>query len=78
MSNKKIKKFNSEQEASDWMYNEELSDENCTDNYRFAFEDDGKAMMVYKEIQDTGCCGSFDEQVIVSDRVAHIGCNYGH
>jgi hypothetical protein len=71
--------FTSEQEAEAWMDKDlEDSDEHCIDNYRFAFLDDAKAMADYQDKKDNGCCGYFDEEVVVNGRKAIIGCNYGH
>lgn len=73
-----LKKFASEQEASDWMYDEAVVDEDCIDNYRFAFQDDNEAMNQYEDIRSGGCCGFFDEEIMVAGRLATIGCNFGH
>lgn len=70
------KKFASEGEAADWMY--EYIDDSCIDNYRFAWKDDSKAVLEYDGRVREGCCGSFDDEVIINGRVAMIGCNYGH
>ena len=51
---------------------------NCIDNYRFAYVDDETAMFLYHEAQADGCCGGFDEKVLVNGKEAMIGCNYGH
>ena len=24
------------------------------------------------------CCGSFDEEIMIANKLATIGCNYGH
>ena len=70
------KEFTSEGVAMAWMV-EEVND-SCMDNSRFAFEDDEEAMRNYEEQKNSGCCGSFDEDIIVAGRPAKIGCNYGH
>ena len=44
----------------------------------FAYNDDKKAIATYNEIQNRGCCGSFDREVRIAGRLATIGCNYGH
>jgi hypothetical protein len=71
------KSFETESEAGDWMDNY-LKDENCKDNYRFAFADNYWEMVYYEAQQDDGCCGYFDKKILVQGRPAWIGCNYGH
>lgn len=68
--------FNSEAGATSWMYAE--IDDDCIDNYRFAFEDDAEAVTKYEQARDEGCCGRFDQDIYVAGRKAMIGCNYGH
>jgi hypothetical protein len=68
--------FANAQDAHDWMLAE--VDDPCVDNYRFAYNDDEKAIATYNEIQNRGCCGSFDREVRIAGRLATIGCNYGH
>jgi hypothetical protein len=69
--------FDSEREASDWMY-EVLSGEECFDNYRFCFTDQPNAEQAYEELASGGCCGSADYDINVKGRLARIGCNFGH
>ena len=52
-----MKTLNTVQEATDWLFNEEMVDEDCVDNFRFAFKDDTTAMKKYREDQESGCCG---------------------
>lgn len=73
-----MEKFNSEKEASEWMFNEAVVDEDCVDNYRFAYEDDSASVTVYEQIMSEGCCGFFDKLIMVAGRLATIGCNFGH
>lgn len=73
-----MKEFDSEKEASEWMYNEALEDEHCVDNYRFAFQDDSVSVNKYMNAENAGCCGFFDEDIMVAGRLAKIGCNFGH
>lgn len=73
---KKLPKCNSEELAVQWMLAE--VDDPCVDNIRFAFVDDAGQMRAYKEAQNKGCCGFFDEEVLVMGRVAKVGCNFGH
>ena len=68
--------FSTIQDANEWM--DEQVDDPYQDNYRFAFTDDEGEMANYEHKQSTGCCGSFDSEVIVDGRKAWIGCNYGH
>jgi hypothetical protein len=70
------KVFDTEEDARTWM--DEQVDDPCVDNYRFAFHDDSDAMAKYGHAEATGCCGSFDREVVVAGRPASIGCNYGH
>jgi hypothetical protein len=74
--NKTLPEFATEAEAADFMY--ALVDDDCVDNYRFAFADDAEAMTKYDAAQDSGCCGSSDHKVSIAGRPAFIGCNYGH
>lgn len=69
--------FDTQQQAAQWMYSH-LEDEHCVDNFRFAFKDDEKAVLKYNEAESEGCCGFFDQEVLVGGRLAIIGCNYGH
>jgi hypothetical protein len=68
--------FDTMEEAFEWMERE--VDDPCVDNARFAYEDDATAMAVYESQKWNGCCGSFDEEIVVGGRKAYIGCNYGH
>ena len=68
--------FASKEDAIEWM--DERVDDPCTDNYRFAFVDDAAKMAEYEDQVRSGCCGSFDEQIMVAGRKATIGCNFGH
>jgi hypothetical protein len=68
--------FESEQAAAEYMY--EQVDDLCVDNYRFAYDDDSEAVMKYKESQNHGCCGFYDQEIKINGRPAMIGCNYGH
>lgn len=73
-----MQKFNNKEEAFDWMFNEAVKGEDCIDNERFAFQDDEEAMNIYENIRSSGCCGFFDEEIMVDNRLATIGCNFGH
>lgn len=73
-----IKTFETEQEATIWMYDEAVMEEECIDNYRFAFKNDAISMIAYLEAQSDGCCGFFDQEIMVAGRDATIGCNFGH
>lgn len=68
--------FETREQAEEWMIDE--IDDECIDNFRFAFDDDYEAGIQYETAQYNGCCGSFDARVTVNGRPAHIGCNYGH
>lgn len=71
-----LKKFNTCEDAEEWMVDK--IDDLCIDNLRFAYQDDPEALYLYEELRDEGCCGSFDEDIIVDGKPAQIGCNYGH
>ena len=68
--------FASKEDAIEWM--DAKVDDPCTDNYRFAFVADAAAMEEYDDQVQSGCCGFFDEDVIVDGKKATIGCNFGH
>lgn len=70
-----MKNFESKEDAISWM--EEQVDDNI-DNYRFAFLDNQKEIDEYEDVKGHGCCGFFDEEIIVNGRNAIIGCNFGH
>lgn len=57
---------------------ERMADEDCVDNYRFAFKDDPAQMKEYERRQYDGCCGFYEKLVSIDGRLALIGCNYGH
>jgi hypothetical protein len=69
--------FATEEDAFTWMY-EELQDEDCRDNERFAFLDDPAAVAAFDDASSHGCCGSAEFEIIVGGRKAIIGCNFGH
>lgn len=71
-----MKTFASQDEAIEWM--EQTVDDPYMDNYRFAYINDKWAMKKYNIQVNKGCCGFFDEEVIVSGKKAKIGCNFGH
>jgi len=48
------------------------------DNERFSYLDDDDALEKYHQKYNAGCCGYFDECVIVGGKLATIGCNFGH
>ena len=57
---------------------EEYVNDNCCDNFRFAYLDDPYALELYNDAKDNGCCGSIDVTMIVGGHEALVGCNYGH
>ena len=69
-------RFDNEEQAREWM--EKKVDDSCIDNHRFAYLDDATGMAKYQIQKSDGCCGDFDEEVIIGGRLATIGCNYGH
>lgn len=66
--------FASLQDAQEWMVAE--VDDECIDNYRFAWLDESQAE--YDAAYENGCCGCFDSTITINGRWATIGCNYGH
>jgi hypothetical protein len=71
-----IERFESEDEAIDWMV-AEVNDP-CIDNHRVGYFDNPKSLKEYARLENEGCCGSFDHIVFIGKRRAKIGCNYGH
>jgi hypothetical protein len=71
-----MKIFDTKEQAQEWMLQE--VDDPCIDNLRFALIADTEAMERYEEYRAQGCCGSFDEMVMIGRNPAMIGCNYGH
>lgn len=70
------KEFETEAEALQWM--RDSIDDPCIDNERLAYTDDPKSVETYNKLAGEGCCGYFDETVIIKGREALVGCNYGH
>jgi hypothetical protein len=49
----------------------------CVDNFRISI--DGKNDKVYKEQIENGCCGFYDEEIVLnSGTKVKFGFNYGH
>ena len=61
-----------------WEWVEAMVDDPCVDNYRFTYVDDPIGESLYESISLEGCCGFFDEEIMINGRLAKIGCNYGH
>lgn len=72
----KLPEFSTQEEGFEWL-DSQVNDP-YTNNHRFAYKDDEKAMNEYEERQSQGCCGEADYDVVVAGRLAMIGCNYGH
>jgi hypothetical protein len=68
--------FQTKEEAWEWL--DTTVNDPCVDNYRFYFEGDAEAEAKYEEQIREGCCGFFDKQIMISNQLAWIGCNYGH
>lgn len=52
-------------------------DTSCCDNFRFSV--DGKQDELYELKRKSGCCGFFDDEIILkSGKHVKIGFNYGH
>lgn len=74
--NKDIPSFPDYASACGWMETE--VNDPYIDNHRFAYVSDKHAMKLYRIKRSKGCCGSFDQEILVKGRKAMIGCNYGH
>lgn len=73
-----MKEFNTIEEVREYIDSLDHYDYEYRDNYRFAYLDDEVQMKEYDEIYNQGCCGYFDEEIIVGGRAAKVGFNYGH
>lgn len=69
--------FNTYAEFEEWI-TEQMADDDCVDNYRFAFDDDAEACASYEDCRNNGCCGFFDRDIIIAGRNGSVGYNYGH
>jgi hypothetical protein len=65
--------MDTKEEAMAWITNK-----GDVDNERFAFIDDLPAMAAYTEQKGKGCGSSIDELVLIGERLAYVGCNFGH
>lgn len=65
-----------QEEAIDYV--DSIADDYCSDNFRFAFDDEQLAIDTYEDQKAHGCCGFLDLPVVVGGRPAMVGCNYGH
>ena len=54
-----------------------LADE-YPDNFRVARSEDSWEKASYEYARRDGCCGSYDEEVLIGGVKFMIGCNYGH
>lgn len=68
--------FFTENQAIAWMCNY-LGDP-CIDNIRVAYKDDRASLKRYRRQKRKGCCGFFDQHIMIGLRKAKIGCNFGH
>ena len=48
------------------------------DNYRAARISDPEEMKAYHKAYEHGCCGSYDETVLIQGEQFKLGFNYGH
>jgi hypothetical protein len=55
-----------------------IGDFECVDNCRIALKSDPKEMADYEAARADGCCGFYDQEILVDGEVYLIGCNYGH
>ena len=70
--------FTSIEDSYDWLENIALKDEEYFDNFRFCWLDDSNNIEKFNIIEQKGCCGSANFEVLIQNRKARIGCNYGH
>lgn len=54
------------------------NDEDCRDTLRFARSNHPDEVMEYRNIQQGGCCGSRDVELLDGENVIMVGFNYGH
>lgn len=70
--------FEDEYDAIEWMH-EQVDFDSCMDNIRISYVDDEKSKEEYDLKYAAGCCGYFDsDEIMIGNRVAFIGCNFGH
>lgn len=52
----------------------------CVDNFRVSLVESNQVSNLYKEAEDRGCCGFFDEDFTnkLTNNTFRIGFNYGH
>ncbi len=53
-------------------------DDPCVDSLRAASENDAAELELYNDIKAGGCCGFYDEEIILNGTKYYIGFNYGH
>lgn len=71
------KSFKTKEEALNYLKHK--YEEDCGDNYRFAFlSGDSESLETYRQRYLQGCCGFEDRIVLVNGEKAVLGCNYGH
>lgn len=74
---REMAEFDSEEQAWE-SFHACTEEEECKDNYRFAYHDDSAAMAEYERQREDGCCGFYDTVVRIGERIASMGMNYGH
>jgi hypothetical protein len=72
----KIPEFEDLTAANEWM--EDTVNDPCIDNFRATPTSDDDGMIKYDMIRNSGCCGFFDDFVLIGGIEWFIGCNYGH
>lgn len=50
----------------------------CADNFRFARVGNEDEEFAFNRAIEDGCCGSFNQKLMIGDFEYMIGCNYGH
>lgn len=56
----------------------EMQDLDYADNLRVARSEDSWEKAAYEYARRHGCCGCYDEEVLIGGVKFMIGCNYGH
>lgn len=59
-------------------FNEIVCEYEYPDNFRFCLVGDDKQMKEYIRRGRDGCCGFYDEEVVIEGKKYKIGFNYGH
>lgn len=56
----------------------EMQDLDYADNFRVARSEDSWEKAAFEYVRSHGCCGSYEEEVVIRGVKFIIGCNFGH